>query len=138
MSVLAKAAPDEVAACWDAVEPKPAYTVIRAPETGLVMVRGRAGGSGSPFNLGEITVTRCAVALECGAVGQAYVAGRDRQHAEMAAVFDALLQTRRDSHELKTGVIEELESLQRRRRLDDGVKTAATRVEFFTMVRGED
>ncbi len=32
---------------------------LRRPETGLVMVQGRIGGSGAHFNLGEVTVTRC-------------------------------------------------------------------------------
>ena len=58
---------------------------MRGPETGLVMVRGRAGGSGSPFNLGEMTVTRCTVRLESGAAGHAYIAGRDERRAELAA-----------------------------------------------------
>ena len=65
---------------------------MRGPETGLVMVRGRAGGSGSPFNLGEMTVTRCTVQLGSGTAGHAYIAGRDERQAELAAVADALLQ----------------------------------------------
>ena len=46
---------------------------LRQPETGLVMVRGRIGGTGAKFNLGEVPVTRCALRLEqingIGAVG---------------------------------------------------------------------
>ena len=60
----------------------PDYTVIRGPEGGLVMVRGRAGGGGSAFNLGEMTVTRCTVRTETGFVGHAYIAGRDEQRAD--------------------------------------------------------
>src|SRR5512139_3658243 len=39
------------------------HDVLRAPETGLVMLRGRMGATGAAFNLGEATVTRCAVRL---------------------------------------------------------------------------
>jgi alpha-D-ribose 1-methylphosphonate 5-triphosphate synthase subunit PhnG len=45
---------------------------LRAPETGLMMVQGRAGGTGERFNLGEVTVTRCALRLP-GATQQAPV-----------------------------------------------------------------
>ena len=92
MSVLAKADPEALARHWEALEPKPDYRLVRQPETGLVMVRGRVGGTGGQFNFGEMTVTRCAVALEEGPMGQAYIAGRNSDHVEIAAVFDALLQ----------------------------------------------
>ena len=39
------------------------YVELRAAETGLVMLRGRIGGDGDPFNLGEATVTRAAVQI---------------------------------------------------------------------------
>ena len=68
------------------------YRVLRGPEAGLVMVRGRAGGGGAPFNLGEMTATRCTVRTEAGFVGHAYVAGRNERQAELAALADALLQ----------------------------------------------
>ena len=42
----------------------PDYRVLRGPEAGLVMVRGRTGGGGAPFNLGEMTATRCTVRTE--------------------------------------------------------------------------
>ena len=32
---------------------RPGHARVRGPETGMVMVRGRAGGSGGRFNLGE-------------------------------------------------------------------------------------
>ena len=92
MSALAQAEPPAVEAAWAALPAKPSYRLLRAPETGLVMVQGRAGGTGAPFNLGEMTVTRCSVELPDGTVGHAYVAGRDARHAETAAVLDALLQ----------------------------------------------
>src|SRR5262245_2443959 len=68
-------------------------TWLRQPETGLVMVRARAGGKGERFNLGEMTVTRCALRIEGGPAGVGYVQGRSARRAELAAAADALLQT---------------------------------------------
>ena len=69
MSLLARAMASELdgplAQCWadhGARDLKPA-------ETGLVMLRGRAGGDGAPFNLGEATVTRAVVELPGGERG---------------------------------------------------------------------
>jgi alpha-D-ribose 1-methylphosphonate 5-triphosphate synthase subunit PhnG len=102
------------------------------------MVQGRMGGDGDPFNVGEMTVTRCAVRMAAdGRVGHAYVSGRRPAHAEMAAVFDALLQDKKRRAVLESKVIAPLEALQRKRRLAASRKTAATRVEFFTLVRGD-
>ncbi len=72
--------------------PTAVASVLRGPEAGLVMVRGRTGGGGAPFNLGEMTTTRCTVRTDAGFVGHAYVAGRDERLAEVAALADALLQ----------------------------------------------
>ena len=138
MSVLAQAPVSEVEAHWRAVANPPAYRMLRWPETGLVMVRGRAGGTGTRFNVGEMTVTRCALQLEGGAVGLAYVRGRDRRHAELAALFDALLQdpARRDA--LERAVVTPLAGAQAVRRLAAAERVAPSRVEFFTMVRGDE
>ena len=86
MAVLARASAEEIAALLDRHAAIPAYTKLRGPEAGLVMVRGRTGGGGAPFNLGEMTVTRCTIRTESGQVGHAYVAGRDARQAELAAV----------------------------------------------------
>lgn len=136
MAVLAKAQSAEVTAAWDRLAPRPSYRRLRGPETGLVMVRGRAGGTGDAFNLGEMTVTRCSVRLDDGRVGHAYVAGRDARHAELAAALDAVLQDG-DPH-LFAAVIAPLAEAQAIRRASVTAEVAATRVEFFTMVRGED
>src|SRR5262245_512416 len=138
MSVLALASAAELEACWRAVGEAPRHRVLRRPETGLVMVRGRAGGTGVRFNVGEATVTRCAVELAQGTVGVAYVRGRDHRHAEMAAVLDALLQdpARRDA--LERSVIEPLAEAHAARRRAAGERVAPTRVEFFTLVRGDE
>ncbi len=60
----------------------PAHEDLREPENGLVMVRGRIGGDGAPFNLGEATVSRAAVRLATGEVGFGYALGRDRRKAQ--------------------------------------------------------
>jgi alpha-D-ribose 1-methylphosphonate 5-triphosphate synthase subunit PhnG len=114
----------------------PEYECLRGPEAGLVMLRGRAGGTGEAFNLGEMTVTRCSVRLPDGTLGHAYVGGRDPEHCETAAWLDALLQTPAYQDGLLSGVIEPLEREADERRTLAARKTAATRVEFFTMSTG--
>jgi len=138
MAVLAKAKTVELEEAWALHGSEPEPNPLRAPESGLVMVRGRAGGSGRRFNLGEMTVTRCSVQAAGGAVGHAYVAGRDRRKAELAARFDALLQDPERQSELLEGVIAPLAEAQAAARREIAAKAAATRVDFFTMVRGED
>lgn len=138
MSVLAQAHPDELEVAWAAMDDKPAYRVVRFPEIGLVMVRARAGGSGIRFNLGEMTVTRCTVELPSGAVGHAYVGGRSLRHAELAAVFDGLLQDSASRPGVEVRVVGPLEANQRERLTALQARSAPTRVEFFTLVRGED
>lgn len=138
MSALATAAPRSLEAAWERLDPRPEFTHLRKPEVGLVVVRGRAGGSGMRFNLGELPVTRCSVRLDDGTVGHAYVGGRDIRHAELAAVFDALLQDERRGPALEAGLIVPLEAFREAGRLAAVSRSAPTRVDFFTMVRGED
>jgi alpha-D-ribose 1-methylphosphonate 5-triphosphate synthase subunit PhnG len=129
MAVLARAAAEDIAALLPAL---PAHEWLRAPETGLVMVRGRAGGDGAPFNLGEMTVTRCAVRLG-DAVGHAYVAGRDKRQAELAALADAALQDPARRAGLLAALIAPLAERQQAAREAEARRAAATKVEFFTM-----
>lgn len=136
LGVLTKAGTDQLEAHW-ANTGHPAITLLRQPETGLVMARGRAGGSGQRFNLGEITVTRCAVQSADGHIGQGYVAGRDKRKAELVASFDALLQAPDRRAALLARVVEPLAAAQTEARAAQARKAAATRVEFFTMVRGD-
>src|SRR5688500_10236857 len=138
MALLAGAEAAAVASAWAAFPARPQYKVIRGPETGLVMVRGRMGGGGDAFNLGEATVTRATVRIETGEVGHAYCLGSDRDKALQAAVFDALWQLPETQAAVETEVLAPLrtavDDADRRRRAE----TAAPRVDFFTMVRGED
>jgi alpha-D-ribose 1-methylphosphonate 5-triphosphate synthase subunit PhnG len=130
MAVLARADADELGERLGALPP---YRVLRGPEAGLVMVRGRAGGGGAPFNLGEMTTTRCTVRTEAGFVGHAYVAGRSERQAELAALADALLQDPLRQTALLEDVVEKLASAQQARRDAVAAKAAATRVQFFAM-----
>ena len=138
MAVLAKADPGMLQRLWAELGIEAGFTALRPAETGMVMVRGRAGGDGMPFALSEMTVTRCTVRLDGSEVlGFAYVAGRDRRHAEIAARADALLQTDRRA-EIEARLIAPLRAAQAEARAAARRKAAATRVDFFTMVRGEN
>lgn len=133
MGLLARSSHDAILARLHDAPPLPPHSRLRGPETGLVMLRGRAGGDGGAFNLSEMTVTRCAVSLEDGLVGHAYVAGRDRRQAELAAVLDAALQDASLRPALMSAVIEPLAAQEAEHRARDARKAAATRVQFFTM-----
>jgi alpha-D-ribose 1-methylphosphonate 5-triphosphate synthase subunit PhnG len=134
MATLAKARPPRLAALLPDL---PEHTVLRQPEIGAVMVRGRVGATGAPFNLGEMTVTRASVRLATGEVGHAWVQGRDKGHALRAAVVDALMQTGQAA-EMTARVLQPLDTEARAARETRAAKAAATKVDFFTMVRGED
>jgi alpha-D-ribose 1-methylphosphonate 5-triphosphate synthase subunit PhnG len=134
MGLLARAAPERLQAL---LQDLPPHTLLRGPEVGAVMVRGRVGGTGVPFNLGEMTVTRCTVQLADGPAGHAHIQGRDKRHAVRAAVVDALMQTDR-AYALRAGVLEPLAAHETATRALRAAKAAATKVEFFTLARGED
>jgi alpha-D-ribose 1-methylphosphonate 5-triphosphate synthase subunit PhnG len=138
MSVMAKASGDDMLEAWNDLKTKPEYRFLKAPETGLVMVQARAGGTGRRFNFGEMTMTKCIVELPDGTHGHGYIAGSDPQHAEIAAVLDAVLQTVDTDKAVLDGIIAPLAQRQAARLRTLETKTAATRVDFFTLVRGED
>jgi len=137
MGLLARAPEGRAAELLDAAVTRPDFAWLRAPEFGSVMVRGRAGGTGAPFNLGEMTVTRCALRLASGKVGHAYVQGRRKADAEAAALVDALMQTDTGAI-LHARVLDPLAAQRGAARKARAAKAAATKVDFFTMVRGED
>lgn len=134
MATLAKASPARLAALFPDLPP---HHVLRQPEIGAVMVRGRVGGTGAAFNLGEMTVTRASVRLESGEVGHAWIQGRDKLHALRAAAVDALMQTGA-APDLTAQVLHPLQAEAQATRAARAAKAAATKVDFFTMVRGED
>jgi len=133
MAVLAGATAAEIEALVSEAAIVPPYTVLRGPEVGLVMARGRAGGGGAPFNVGEITLTRCTVRSAEGRVGHAYVAGRDLRQAELAAALDAALQAPARHDAIQSSIIAPLATAQEKARAEVARKAAATRVQFFTM-----
>ena len=145
MGVLARAPVPRLAALFPDI---PAHSLLRAPEVGAIMLRGRIGGVGQPFNLGEMTITRCTLSVTTAgadhagagnqsAVGHAYVQGRDRSHAIRAAAVDALMQTDQ-AQALHAAVLVPLAAEEAARKSVRASKAAATKVEFFTMLRGED
>lgn len=136
IGVLARAPAAEVARRLSVLADLPEGELLRGPEIGTVMVRGRAGGTGVPFNLGEMTVARCSLRLGDGAVGHAVVQGRDRAHARHAALVDALMQGPRAS-EVERGVILPLAKAEAAHRATRAAKAAKTKVSFFTLTRGE-
>lgn len=137
MATLAEAEEQELSAGLARLA-VPSFTELRPPESGLVMLRGRMGGDGGPFNLGEATVTRAAVRLGTGETGFSYLLGHRPQAAKLAALADALWQrpgSRADVEQLVLAPIRK--RIEAEDRLS-AARTAATRVEFFTLVRGED
>ncbi|WP_271617988.1 phosphonate C-P lyase system protein PhnG [Bradyrhizobium sp. CCBAU 51745] len=136
MAVLAHAEAGEIAACLRTI-PLPGHQDLREPENGLVMLRGRVGGDGAPFNLGEATVSRAAVRLASGEVGFGYTLGRNSEKARLIALCDALVQSRDFGAAVERDVIAPLREQLMVRRKQQAEETAATKVDFYTMVRGE-
>jgi alpha-D-ribose 1-methylphosphonate 5-triphosphate synthase subunit PhnG len=102
------------------------------------MVRGRIGGGGSPFNLGEVTVTRTTIRLASGKVGHAHALGTDRERSRLAAIFDALWQEPATKDFVERTILAPVAERIGAADAKKADETAATRVDFFTMVRGED
>jgi alpha-D-ribose 1-methylphosphonate 5-triphosphate synthase subunit PhnG len=136
MTVLAHSDAAAIAECLGAIQ-LPAHEALREPENGLVMVRGRIGGDGAPFNLGEATVSRAAVRLASGEVGFGYTLGRDLKKARMIALCDAMVQSRELADAVEAKVLAPLRSAMLAGRERRSAEAAATRVDFYTMVRGE-
>lgn len=136
MAVLAHSDAAEISARLGRIA-LPAHENLREPENGLVMVRGRIGGDGAPFNLGEATVSRAAVRLATGEVGFGYTLGRDREKARMIALCDAMVQSGELSDAVETDVIAPLRAAVLAKRNRKAAEAAATRVDFYTLVRGE-
>ena len=136
MAVLAHTDAAEISDRLDAIT-LPVHENLREPENGLVMVRGRTGGDGAPFNVGEATVSRAAVRLSTGEVGFGYVLGRDRHKAEMIALCDAMVQSAEFAEIVEINVVAPLRAAIIAERNRKAAEAAATRVDFYTLVRGE-
>ncbi|TSE07228.1 phosphonate C-P lyase system protein PhnG [Mesorhizobium intechi] len=138
MATLAQSSGDDIVRLWNEAGLPSQAELLRGPETGLVTLRGRIGGGGAPFNVGEATVTRATVRLPSGQVGHCYALGRDKQKARLAAIADALWQDPARRAEVETRLIAPLRSALATTQEKRRAETAATKVDFFTMVRGED
>ncbi|MDJ0635430.1 MAG: phosphonate C-P lyase system protein PhnG [Xenococcaceae cyanobacterium MO_188.B29] len=136
MGILAKSSVADLEQKIQTLGKLPEYTFLRSPEIGLTMVRGRAGGTGEVFNLGEMTLTRCVVKI-ADTNGFGYVGGRSKRHAELAAICDGLLQQEEWKERIQSQVIQPLQTIIQKKQSKQQRQTEATKVEFFTMLRGE-
>ena len=136
MAILAKSSVNDLEQQVQTLNKLPDYTFLRQPEIGLTMVRGRAGGTGEIFNLGEMTVTRCVIKMG-NVKGFGYVGGRSKRHAELSAVCDGLLQQDEWFSAVSDRVIQPLQAKLTERQQEQQSQTEATKVDFFTMLRGE-
>jgi alpha-D-ribose 1-methylphosphonate 5-triphosphate synthase subunit PhnG len=136
LSVLAHADIKDLRAVWQTWENRGEVHDIRKPDTGLIMLRGRTGGGGAPFNVGEATVSRASVRLDTGEVGHGYCLGRDTDKARLIATIDALFQ--REPENIEFAILRPLKHISWTSDKKLREETAATKVDFFTLVRGED
>jgi alpha-D-ribose 1-methylphosphonate 5-triphosphate synthase subunit PhnG len=121
---------------WEQKKIKVNYVWLRTPEIGSIMAQGRMGVTGDKFNIGEVTITRCSLKLNCGTIGHSYVQGRSKKKAEISALCDALMQTKM-SKEINKNIIIPLEKIKKDNKDKILSKAEATKVDFFTLVRGE-
>lgn len=138
MSCFARATKDELQVPLERRWPGLDIVDLKPVETGLVMLRGRMGGEGAPFNLGEATVSRAVVQLADGKRGYGHVLGRDRGRARLAAIADALWQQDDIRGVIEAEIITPVDARLAAERAETRARSAATKVDFFTLVRGED
>jgi alpha-D-ribose 1-methylphosphonate 5-triphosphate synthase subunit PhnG len=136
MAILAHSSTLDIAGCMETIA-VPAYEHLRTPESGLIMLRGRIGGDGAPFNVGEATISRAAVRLASGETGFGYALGRDMKKVELIALCDALIQSRDYSDLVETQVLAPLRARLETAKQSKISEAAATKVDFYTLVRGE-
>ena len=136
MSLLATSSQSYLLNLWEQKKIKVNYVWLRTPEIGSIMAQGRMGVTGDKFNIGEVTITRCSLKLNCGTIGHSYVQGRSKKKAEISALCDALMQTKM-SKEINKNIIIPLEKIKKDNKDKILSKAEATKVDFFTLVRGE-
>ena len=136
MSLLATSNQSDLLNLWEQKKIRVNYIWLRTPEIGSIMAQGRMGVTGDKFNIGEVSITRCSLKLNCGTIGHSYVQGRSKKKAEISALCDALMQTKM-SKEINKNIIIPLEKIKKDNKDKILSKAEATKVDFFTLVRGE-
>jgi alpha-D-ribose 1-methylphosphonate 5-triphosphate synthase subunit PhnG len=137
MSALAQAPIDVLEFVWHEIEGTVSYRFIEKPAVSTVTVRVRGVGAGWGLALGEMRVSRCSVQLPQGTIGHGYVAGRDLRHAELAAVFDALLQDPSRRPFLETRLIGPMLRAAGSSVTAGAAPESAARAQLFTVTCGE-
>jgi alpha-D-ribose 1-methylphosphonate 5-triphosphate synthase subunit PhnG len=77
------------------------------------------------------------VRLATGEVGFGYTLGRDREKARLIALCDALVQSNEFADAVEACVLAPLRAAMISKQNRKAAETAATRVDFYTLVRGE-
>jgi alpha-D-ribose 1-methylphosphonate 5-triphosphate synthase subunit PhnG len=135
MTIFAAATAEELERAIGSLADLAAVADLKSPEMGLVMLRGRIGGDGAPFNIGEATVTRAVVRLVTGEIGYGVRLGRDATAARSAAILDALWQAPRTRRHIEAAVLQPITERLQTDQEEKSRQAAATRVEFFTLAR---
>lgn len=138
LSVLAHSSAAELDAHWQPLNLTPEFTLIRPAEIGLTRLQARMGATGKRFVVGDATVTRAVVRLNDGTLGYSYLLGRDKAHAERCALMDALLQQTETAELLQEKIINPLAASREEQRQLRAREIASSKVDFFTLVRGEN
>lgn len=138
LSVLAHSQPAQLLACWQPLDLHPHYERLRTPETGLTRLHARMGGTGRRFILGDTTVTRAVVRLDDGICGYSYLITRNKAHAELCALLDALLQQSSSAELIQQKIIAPLAAARQEQLTLRAREIASSRVDFFTLVRGDN
>ncbi|NYS28719.1 MULTISPECIES: phosphonate C-P lyase system protein PhnG [unclassified Pantoea] len=138
LSVLAHSSAALLEAHWQALNLQPAFTLVRPAEIGLTRLQARMGATGKRFVMGDATVTRAVVQLGDGTLGYSYLLGRDKAHAERCALLDALLQQPETRQLLEEKIITPLAAWRDEQRQLRAREIASSKVDFFTLVRGDN
>lgn len=138
MGVMAKSELKAISDCWQTLNITLDYDTIKPAQVGMAMVRAQAGTEGLVYNQGEMTVTRCVLQEKATQVmGVGYTQGRSKQKATLMAEVDLALQNASHQNDVIEKLVEPLEQAHQRAVAQQNKATDATKVDFFTMVRGE-
>ncbi|MGD9425182.1 phosphonate C-P lyase system protein PhnG [Pantoea sp. NSTU24] len=138
LSVLAHSNAAMLETHWQALNLQPVFTLVRPAEIGLTRLQARMGATGNRFVMGDATVTRAVVQLQDGTLGYSYLLGRDKAHAERCALLDALLQQPETRPLLEEKIITPLAAWRDEQRQLRAREIASSKVDFFTLVRGDN